>query len=148
MKAKRWAALPAGDRMRLLLMMLALPSISLSLRIFGYVRTRRLAERLSRHPQPHAATPGDVKGARRLAQLADIAGRHGIVEETCLRQALLVLGLLRRRGLRPELKLGVRREGNAIAAHAWIELDGVSMDPRASQDHHVFPEPATNETTR
>jgi hypothetical protein len=47
-----------------------------------------------------------------------------MVTATCLRQALLLHWLLRRRGLQPELRIGVRKQGEALDAHAWMELDG------------------------
>lgn len=112
----------------LLVLMALQPMLSLSLRVQGYVRTRRMVEALGRHPAPHAASPGELATAERLAQLANIAGRRGPVATTCLRQALVVHGLLRRRGLQPELKLGVgRRPGQAADMHAWVELDGVPL---------------------
>ena len=123
---QRLAALPAGERLRLLLMMLALPSVSLSLRVLGYVRTVRLVEWLSRRPR-RSAGDDDLREAEALAQLVAVASRRRFVQATCLRQAVLVHGLLRRRGLQPELKLGVRREGDDIEAHAWVELEGQAL---------------------
>ena len=132
-------ALPASDRLRLPLMMAALPLVSALLECTGYQRTRRMVERLSLNPPPRAATEADLAYARRLAWLAALAGRRGPMEATCLRKSLLVYGLLRRRGFRPDLELGVRREAPDIAAHAWVELEGVSIDPQASPaDHRVF----------
>lgn len=98
--------------------------IALSLRALDYQRTRRLVEWLTRHARPRTATEDDLRNAERLAQLAAIAGHRGLVQATCLRQALMVYGMLRRRGLQPELKLGVRREKDIFSAHAWVELEG------------------------
>ena len=50
-----------------------------------------------------------------------------MIAATCLRQALLVHWLLRRRGFSPELKLGVRKQADAFDAHAWVELQGVAL---------------------
>jgi hypothetical protein len=133
---RRWWALEAGDRLRLPLLMLALPLISLTLRLTGYKRTSRLIEWLSSHRAPRRAHQQDLDAALRLAQLAAIAGRRGPVQATCLRQALLVYGTLRRRGLRPELKFGVRREDDGIGAHAWVELEQRSLDVAGDPDTH------------
>lgn len=94
----------------------------------GYARTKRVLERLSRVPGRRHATPAELESARRLARLASMAGRHGLVDATCLRQSLLLHFLLRRDGLMPALKIGVRRQGRAFDAHAWVELDGTSLD--------------------
>lgn len=42
----------------------------------------------------------------------------------CLPTALAALWMLRRRGIRSTLCLGVRRERSALKAHAWLEIDG------------------------
>jgi hypothetical protein len=111
----------------LLLMLACLPLVSLSLRLAGYVRTRRWVERFSPVALPRTATPTDLQSSERLAQLAAIAGRRGAITATCLRQSLLVYGWLRRRGLAPELVLGVRKLDASFDAHAWVELEGVAL---------------------
>ena len=116
--------------------MLALPLVSLTLRLAGYKRTRRLIEWLSGHRHPRTANQADLETAYRLAQLAAIAGRRGPIQATCLRQALVVYGTLRRRGLRPELKFGVRRENDGIGAHAWVQLEHLSLDAAPDPDTH------------
>lgn len=50
--------------------------------------------------------------------------------DTCLRRCLLLGHRLRR--LDPVLRIGVRRDTDAaFAAHAWLEIDGVPLDPDA-----------------
>lgn len=44
----------------------------------------------------------------------------------CLRASLVAGRLLRYR--RPELIVGVRRDGSLVTAHAWLVLDGVPVD--------------------
>lgn len=44
----------------------------------------------------------------------------------CLREALVVGYVLRR--YQPSLRLGVARDGQAIVAHAWLEVGGVSLE--------------------
>ncbi len=127
-RLRQWWQLPWGERGLLLVLMAAQPALSLSLRVHGYGKTRSHVEALSKHPAPRDASPADMAAAERLAQLARIAGRRGVLVTTCLRQALAVHGLLRRRGLRPELKLGVDRlPGRSVDMHAWVELDGVAL---------------------
>lgn len=43
---------------------------------------------------------------------------------TCLRQSLVIAHLLRVR--EPMLRLGVRREGGIVEAHAWVEVPGMT----------------------
>ena len=81
----------------------------------------------------------DVRVQPRAAQSA-IAGRHGAVQATCLRRSLLLLGLLRRRGLRPVLQLGVAGRSGPFQAHAWVELDGERLLP-GDAEHRPFSRP-------
>lgn len=51
--------------------------------------------------------------------------------DTCLRRCLLLGAQLRR--LDPVLRIGVRRsQDEAFAAHAWLEIDGVALDPASA----------------
>lgn len=122
-------------------MAMALPAISLGLSLFGYVRMRRWLERVSAQDAMHEATPMDIADAQRLARLAAIAGTRGPIEATCLRQSLLLLFLLRRKRLKPDLMIGVRRENDAFDAHAWVQLDGVALGQQHLA-HTALPERA------
>src|SRR5690606_37178790 len=118
----RLRAMSARERLQLGWMAATLPLIHGALRTFGYPRTRAWLEQRSQHPAPRTATPADLESALAAARIAAIAGRRGLVTATCLRQALLLHWLLRRRGLQPELRIGVRKQGEALDAHAWVEL--------------------------
>ncbi|WP_051400084.1 lasso peptide biosynthesis B2 protein [Haloechinothrix halophila] len=50
--------------------------------------------------------------------------------DTCLRRCLLLGHRLRQ--LDPVLRIGVRREDAVFAAHAWLEIDGVALDPASA----------------
>lgn len=130
-----------GDRLRLVGCVIGLPLVDASLSLFGYARTRRLVERVSQHPRPRAAGPDDFAAAIALAELAGIAGRHGVVRATCLRQSLLLHGWLRRRGLQPALQIGVIGRDGPFEAHAWIELEGRPLLPRDA-GHRTFVSPS------
>jgi len=131
-RVRGWLALTWRERGQLLGLLLLLPLIHLAVGTLGYGRTRRWLERRSELAVRHVANAAQRADARRLAQLAEIAGRRGLVRVTCLRQSLLVHALLRRRGLNPELKIGVQRQGDALDAHAWVELEHESLDATAS----------------
>ncbi len=137
----RWRALDWRDRGRLSACAVGLGIVHASLALLGYARTRRVVESLSWHPGPHRADAGEIEDARALAQLAAIAGRHGLVETTCLRRSLLLYGWLRRRGLQPVLQLGVGEHTGPFQAHAWIELEGVALLP-GDAGHRAFTRPA------
>ena len=143
----RLAALSWRDRFHLAGCAILLPLVHASLAVFGYARTRRLVERLSRHPAPRPADVEALADARQLARLASIAGHRGVMEATCLRQSLLLHGWLRRRGLQPVLQLGLRHDAAPFRAHAWVELEGERLLP-VDAGHRPFvsrlPHPDTN----
>ena len=46
---------------------------------------------------------------------------------TCLKKSLILLRLLRKRGVPAELRLGVRKVDDDFSAHAWIECAGRTL---------------------
>lgn len=124
---RRLATLSWRDRRRLLSLVLLLPLIDLQLRRRGLRGTRAWLARWRGQPTPRACTPAELTDAEHLAELAAIAGRRGVYANTCLRQALAVHWRLQRRGLQPVLRIGAQREGDALDAHAWVELEGVPL---------------------
>lgn len=135
----RWRSLTWGERRLLLGLVMGLPVIAGMLRVLGVFRTRRWLERASSKAGSREADPGNLRAAERLAELAAIAGRRGPITITCLRQALLVYWLLRRRGFAPELKIGMRSQGGVVDGHAWVELGGLPLN-QPHLDHVAFAE--------
>jgi hypothetical protein len=50
--------------------------------------------------------------------------RRGRLPGTCLVRSLVLARVLATGGRHPSIRLGVRRHGKGIRAHAWVELDG------------------------
>jgi hypothetical protein len=122
-----WRALSGADQRRLLGLVCGLPVVETTLQCIGAQRT---ASWLSRAIKPKAIHPpavAELQQADRLAHLAAIAGRRGILQAHCLSQAMLVRALLRRRGLDAVLQVGVRKDSGQFDAHAWVELDGQTL---------------------
>ena len=131
-RLQRWRALDGRDRWRLIGCVVGLWFVHASLAVFGYGRTRRMIERVSRRTPARAALLAEIADAQALARLAASAGANALGEATCLRRALLLHGWLRRRGLQPALLLGLPANAAAPApgdfsAHAWVELEGVPL---------------------
>lgn len=124
----RWVSLPWGERVLLLGLLLGLPVIAAMIRVLGVFQTRRWLERWSSQREVRTADAGELRSAERLAELAAIAGRRGVITITCLRQAMMVYWLLRRRGFVPELKIGMRSENGVVDGHAWVELQGQALN--------------------
>jgi len=54
---------------------------------------------------------------------------------TCLRRSLVLQNELHRQGVETQLQFGVRRAGEALEAHAWIEHGGFPVLER--EDPHT-----------
>ena len=94
---------------------------------------RRCQGALARLPRGRRRTWTDKEAcafATRLARLVALAARRGPTGSACLAQALVLWGLLRRRGIDAELRIGVVKADARLDAHAWVEVRGraVSAD--------------------
>jgi hypothetical protein len=58
---------------------------------------------------------------------------------TCLRRALVGGYFVRHRD--PLLRIGVTKRDGEVAAHAWLEIDGVSLDPDGGDKYAVLDRP-------
>lgn len=90
----------------------------IGLRWLSFDRLDRLLARPPRAGRSPATEPD------RLARLVDLAARIHPLSPTCLPRALALRRLLAGRGLAAELRIGVRRDADGLAAHAWLEHDG------------------------
>jgi Transglutaminase-like superfamily len=69
-----------------------------------------------------------------LARLVRVAAEHVPFRARCLEQSLVLRWLLLRRGAAARIILGARKADEGMQAHAWVEVDGVTL----SQDHGVY----------
>lgn len=99
----------------------ALALTRLALRLLPFDRARALLQRSVR-----SRRTGDIDHARDLATAINAAARIIPGGDHCLSQALALMLLL---GTDSEaaLRIGVRRRGDTIAAHAWVELAGETL---------------------
>ncbi|HEX3531555.1 MAG TPA: lasso peptide biosynthesis B2 protein [Thermoanaerobaculia bacterium] len=136
-KLARWLASSPQERRLLLeawwLLLLAGAALRLlPLRRVQDVLRPRLASSPSRQPEVTV---------ERMARLVDRAARHHVRRTACLERSLALQVLLARRGCSSELKIGVRRDGETLHAHAWIEVAGkpVGDAPDVAGEFRPFP---------
>ena len=67
----------------------------------------------------------DRVGFHREARLVEVASRYHVLKPTCLKRALVLYGLLRRKGIAVELVIGATKAGGKLEAHAWLEHQGL-----------------------
>jgi len=93
----------------------------------------RLAHDGESEQQEDSGFPSDLPAPwiRRRAVAVNRVFRHGPLEGTCIRRALVLGQRIRR--LNPTLMIGVRRDDSgALAAHAWLVVTGIALDPLAT----------------
>jgi len=120
---------------------LTLIFVRLGLAIRGYVPTRRALERLSNPIRTAAQRPVSVSLTITPAQISARVNAAAIFLPTravCLEQSLTLYFLLRRRGLDPQLQIGVHPF--PFAAHAWVELEAspINEDPAITRTFRVL----------
>lgn len=63
--------------------------------------------------------------ARAIADAVRWTAAHGLFRPFCLVQSLAIQDLLRAAGIEgSEIRVGVRRDGSALKAHAWVRWHG------------------------
>ena len=116
--------LPAERRRVLLQAAILLPVIGLMLRLVGY---DRVYSTLLHRSVKNGAPPNGISPEAVALMVAVVVRRH-LYKGKCLQQSLTLWYLLRRRGLDPELRIGVRKAGDQLEAHAWVQYQGRALN--------------------
>jgi len=101
--------------------------VELALRLLPFSRVLRWSERAHRGGRRRGGPSGPPAHAR-LARFVAAAYRFLPFPPTCLRESLVLCALLNRRGMAARLCLGVNKDRPALAAHAWVECEGVASE--------------------
>ena len=64
------------------------------------------------------------------------AAHYGIGNSSCLDESLVLWYLLRSQGVATSLRIGVRKENEEFAAHAWVEHEGVALNQKEEIHRH------------
>jgi transglutaminase superfamily protein len=83
-----------------------------------------LVWRLARASRVNGDLPRRACDVERAARLVDAAAALYPLNATCLKKSLILVRILARRGIRAELRLGVRKVHEEFSAHAWVVCDG------------------------
>ena len=86
------------------------------------------------HAMSNAGGRGD---ANRIQHLLNLAGAHHLKPMNCLERSIALRQLLLRHGIAAELRIGVRKHGDQLEGHAWVEAAALAPDP-LSADFRVL----------
>jgi hypothetical protein len=134
---RRFNALERAAQGLFLRASLLLPLISISLKWRGFQKTKASLQHFLSIPYG-STNPSTQERAALTAQMVRVSGRHGIGHPACLEVSLAIWWLLARQGIASDLRVGVRKDGEKLEAHAWVECGGVALnDPEAEHPHYA-----------
>ena len=124
-KLRRWVTLASADRSAFTEAWLLLAVVKLSLGRLSLDRCRRLLAALPPRRRPDGEPIGLL--AARLRRWIGAAAANHLFSSRCLERALVLRAMLARRGHPATLRIGVRRPGTGLEAHAWVECEGSAV---------------------
>jgi hypothetical protein len=134
---RKFRGLPAAERRLFVRAWLLLPVVALALRLLGLRRCQETLARLSPLRRAQEAGPR----AETAARLVTAAARCAPCRANCLQRALVLWWSLRRLGRPGELRIGVRKRGGRLEAHAWVEQGGHTFDTTERHPYVPFAGP-------
>lgn len=146
--ANRLRELPVAERRLLGEAAFVLGGVRVLLPLFGYLRTVRLLDRLAPSRPRRSSTSARALLAERVTWAARAVAERLPAALTCLPRSVAARHMLRGRGLDAVLELGVRREADALFAHAWIEVDGRRVGDDTDPERHRPLESASSTAAR
>ncbi|OQB27449.1 MAG: hypothetical protein BWY10_01327 [Chloroflexi bacterium ADurb.Bin180] len=123
---KRLYELPEEERLALAEAWFGLLVADVALRLIPIGRFRtRITSPLD--PRTTTEDKRECLRAQRYSELVAIAARHHLYPMRCLRQAIALQWMLKRRGIASVLRIGIQRAGAELHAHAWLEYAGQAL---------------------
>ena len=120
----KFLRLPFAEKRAFSQAALLLPTVTVFIRLLGYQRTRKIVGFAFPLGGGDENLETVVDEARAMSRTVTIASRHSLSSPQCLPRTLTLWALLRRRGIKSEVRLGVRKTGPEMEAHAWLEHAG------------------------
>lgn len=137
-KAVKFFQLDNFQKKTLLKALVLLPGTAIQLALTGYTSTLRSCS-VAIASNASAPSAQYLENAKALARMVDIAALHGPYRARCLVRSLTLLRMMSAQGLAGSLVLGARREGDKIAAHAWVEFNGTVVNDRVDTPQQFQP---------
>jgi hypothetical protein len=101
-----------------------------------FVPSQTLLQRFQRQRGSGMRKPGSQ--FIRLAELLEKLDRRLFSSPSCLRKTLVLIWISSLLGYSADVKIGVRRQESGLAAHAWIEMDGISLETSPQDDYYLL----------
>jgi hypothetical protein len=125
---QRYRALDPDARKLFRSVFVLLPLIRIHLRSRGYRKTQLwLQQRLEQRIVSTISLPQEDAIAV-TCRMVKSATHYGFIRPTCLEESLALWYFLREKGILPNLRIGVRKNGEKFEAHAWVEHEGATLN--------------------
>lgn len=131
---KRFNALEQPAQDLFLRAIFLLPMVALSLRWRGFRKTQAMLERLLSKRSAGQVSAEVSERATLTSHMVSAADRYGLVHPSCLAKSLTLWWLLKRQGIAAALRIGIQKENEKFAAHAWVERNGAALNE--PEEHH------------
>ena len=66
------------------------------------------------------------------------AAHYGVLRVTCLEESLALWHLLEKQNVPSSLRIGVRKVGEKLEAHAWVEYEGTALNQTEELHNHYL----------
>lgn len=133
---RRFSALERTAQSLFLRALVTLPLVELSLKFRGFEMTRSTLRKTLSHASTQTDSSSLNKRIALTAHMVNAADRHGVVHPSCLVKSLALWWLLGRQGIPSELRVGVRKGGGNLEAHAWVEREGRALNEPEERHLH------------
>jgi hypothetical protein len=102
-----------------------IPVVVILIRVIGIQRTSRLIFKSNNHVENTSSD--NLANARQVLRTLKIAVEQTFWKGNCLSRSIVLHGLLQRKGISSELRIGVRNKPK-FQAHAWVEHRGTPLN--------------------
>jgi Transglutaminase-like superfamily len=113
-----------------------LPRIAISLRAFGFKKTKEALQKKLPLPLPPPLDESVAETVQRTCQMVRAGAHYSLLRPTCLVESLALWHLLERQGIPSSLRIGVRKTFQKFEAHAWVEYAGAALNQSDEQHQH------------
>ena len=135
-RLRRFSALSRPAKGLFLRAVVLLPLLSVSLRLRGFGATQRFLQKFITPRKSGLPVTAAESCAALTSRMVLAAARNSPIPSSCLERSLSLWWLLARQGIATQFRIGVRKDGEKFAAHAWVERDGVAIDEPEAQHLH------------
>ena len=148
-RLQRFNALPRPAKVLFLRAVLLLPFLAVSLRLRGFQATKRWLQKFPSHLKDFPSASACEAIVTLTARMIVAAQRFSPIHSTCLERSLALWWLLGRQGIASQLRIGVRKDGQKFAAHAWVEREGIAIGESEAPHLHyaAFAEEMSGDAT-